>query len=187
MSKIDTIIDEIVRREGSTYTNDPSDRGGPTKYGITLDTLAGYRNARVTAADVEALSEDEARAIYYCRYVVESGFAAVLKHSEAIAEELIDSGVNCGTGRASKWLQQSLNVLNRGERDYADLVVDGEVGQATIHALRGYLRNRGTQGERVLLRALNSLQGAHYIMLSERDARQERFTYGWFANRVGMT
>ena len=34
----DDIIDGIIRREGSTYTNDPADPGGPTKYGITLAT-----------------------------------------------------------------------------------------------------------------------------------------------------
>ncbi len=66
------IISDILRREGDRYTNHPADRGGPTKYGITLLTLAAYRDAMnaggehpsATAADVERLTEVEARAIY---------------------------------------------------------------------------------------------------------------------------
>ena len=32
---VDQMIDDILRREGG-YVNHPADKGGPTKYGITL-------------------------------------------------------------------------------------------------------------------------------------------------------
>jgi lysozyme family protein len=51
------------------YVNNPNDPGGPTKYGITLKTLAAYRRqSKVTAADVKALSLAEAAAILDSQY-----------------------------------------------------------------------------------------------------------------------
>jgi hypothetical protein len=55
----------------------------------------------------------------------------------------------------------------------------------TIAALREYLSKRGpADGAKVLLRALNALQGAFYIGLAESRPKDERFVYGWFFNRV---
>src|SRR5690606_41674791 len=39
---IELIIDDIIRREGTAYTEHPSDRGGATKYGITQSTWDDY-------------------------------------------------------------------------------------------------------------------------------------------------
>lgn len=105
--------------------------------------------------------------------------------SEDIAQELFDTGVNMGIGRAGTFLQRALNVLNRGQADYPDLTVDGVVGPATIHSLRSYVARRGAQGELVLMRALDGLQRAAYIEIAERDQRQESFVFGWLLSRVG--
>ena len=58
------------------------------------------------------------------------------------------------------------------------------MGPSTLKALNAYLTKRGTQGELVLLRALNCLQGAFYIELVERRYKDEVFIYGWLLNRV---
>lgn len=63
------VVDQILEAEGRIYTNRAADRGGPTKFGITLDTLSNWRNRRVTADEVEALEESEAREIYRAWYV----------------------------------------------------------------------------------------------------------------------
>lgn len=52
---------------GAKYTcrSAADDPGGPTKYGVTLATLRRYRNdPTLTADDVKALTEEEARAIF---------------------------------------------------------------------------------------------------------------------------
>ncbi|MNM79477.1 putative Peptidoglycan domain protein [compost metagenome] len=85
---------------------------------------------------------------------------------------------------ASRFLQRALNWFNRGGLDYQDLTVDGHIGPATLSALDGFLRVRKTQGELVLLRALNALQGARYGELVENRAKDEEFIFGWFLNRV---
>jgi hypothetical protein len=47
-----------------------------------------------------------------------------------------------------------------------------------------FLKARGSQGEVVLLRMLNALQGARYIEITEERVQNEDFIYGWFLNRV---
>ena len=65
MNTIEQILDDILRREGG-YVNHPADRGGPTNFGITAQTLGSWRKLGrpATAAEVQALTEPEARAIY---------------------------------------------------------------------------------------------------------------------------
>lgn len=183
---IDDIIAVVVQREGSAFTNDPKDSGGPTKYGITLATLSKHRKHPVTAQDVAALTEAEAHAIYRNRFVVEPGYLALLNVSEIVAEEVIDTGVNLGPPRATMLLQQALNALNRNGRDYSDVAEDGECGQSTVAALLSYLTKRGREGELILHRALNCLQGAFYIDLARRRPKDEEYLYGWLRTRVSL-
>lgn len=116
----DQIIDDIIRREGRVFVNHPADRGGPTKFGITQKTLAGYRGKDVTPEDVAALTEEEARAIYRSDFLI---FGKI--ESEALRALLIDSGVNHGQGNAVKFLQRALGVD-----------ADGILGPQTLEAVR---------------------------------------------------
>jgi lysozyme family protein len=180
------IITRVLEAEGSAYTNDPKDRGGPTRYGITLDALSDYRGKKCTADDVKALTEDEARAIYHEKYVVKPGFSNLLFLSPRVGEEVIDTGVNCGPVRAALWLQEELNLLNREGADYADIPEDGDCGPGTIRALKAFLAKRGKDGEDVLVVGLNVAQGQHYRSLARRNPSQERFYLGWLKNRVAL-
>lgn len=94
---IDALIARVIEREGG-YSNNPNDNGGPTKYGITLATLHGWRQAPVSAADVQSLTTSEAAQIYRRNYFVGPGLDAV-KDPE-IQEFLFDYGVNSGPGAA---------------------------------------------------------------------------------------
>lgn len=183
----DKIITPIITEEGSEYTNDPSDSGGPTKYGITLHTLCAYRGKPdLTAADVAALEEPEAREIYFERYVVSPGFAGVYDAAPDIGFECIDAGVNQGVTLSATYLQRCLNALNLDGELYADIAVDGEIGDATMVALRAYLQHRGDEGKTVLLKALNCLHGARYVELTEANAKDEKFLYGWLNARIHL-
>ncbi|WP_372395183.1 glycosyl hydrolase 108 family protein (plasmid) [Azospirillum sp. HJ39] len=128
----EAVIDTILRREGwPCYTDRPSDRGGPTKGGITLTTLTGWRKRPVTAADVAALDEDEVRTIYRARYIEEPGFAGIT--DGALRTLVIDSAVNHGPARAGAWLQDAVNDL----AGRPVLKVDGAVGPRTLAAVNG--------------------------------------------------
>lgn len=176
---IDKLIDGVIGREGR-YSNDPRDSGGETMFGITIGVArsCGYTGA------MKDLSRDKACAIYREKYVIRPGFANVIPFSEPIAEELVDTGVNMGPAKAAEFLQMALNALNNQGKDYADLVEDQDVGPATIKAFKAYMAKRGKDGELVMLRALNALQGARYIDIARGRSANEAFVFGWFRTRV---
>jgi lysozyme family protein len=175
------IIDDIIAREGD-YNDHPADKGGPTRWGITEKVA----RARGYAGDMRALPRDFAVAVYTHDYINAPGFNKVLSVSPVIGEELIDTGVNMGVSVPGPWLQRILNGLNQQAKTFPDLVVDGEIGPATIAALRSVLDQRGYSGQVVIARALNCLQGARYLELTEKRPQNEAFFYGWMLNRVGI-
>lgn len=174
------MIRELIEREGG-YCNDGADAGGETCYGVTVAEARrnGYQGA------MRDLPLQFAVEIYTRKYWTGPRFSDVAHISQAVAEELFDTGVNCGPTTASQFLQRALNALNDCGKLYADIAVDGALGPASLTALRTYIEKRGKPGETVLLRALNALQGHHYLTLAERKPSQERFMFGWFLNRVG--
>lgn len=176
---IERVVDGVIGREQG-YVNHPSDRGGPTKNGITeaVARAHGYTGSMVD------LPLGTARAIYRRRYVTGPGFDRVAEISQRIATELADTGVNMGPTVASTWIQRWLTAMNRQGVDYPDLVADGAIGPVTIAALRSYLAHRGSEGEAVLLAALNCSQGQRYLELAEGRQQNEDFIYGWVRARV---
>lgn len=176
---IEQIIDRVVAVEGG-YVNHPDDLGGPTIWGITERVARRHG----FTGFMQDMSRDAAKAIYLREYVVAPGFHKVHELSPQIAEELVDTGINCGPAVAAIMLQRALNAFNDRARLYPDVPVDGDCGPATISALRAYLAKRGGRAEVVMLRALNGLQAERYIDLSEKRAGNEAFTFGWFSTRV---
>lgn len=165
------------RAEGG-YVNDPSDSGGPTNWGITQKVARahGYRGLlrHMTRIRAEAI----AKQVYWDVMRLDD----VVVISNPVADELFDTGFNTGTRRAVEFLQRSLNALNDNQSYYSDVAVDGDLGGRTLHAFRGYISVR--RSDEILLRALNCLQGEFYISLAERRQKDEKFLYGWLAQRV---
>jgi len=173
------VINDIIDSEGG-YIDDPLDSGGETKYGITKQVARAYG----FKGKMKNLTRDYAFMIYSKMYWEKINLDATEVLSPALAEKLADIGVNMGTGRAGRFLQRALNVLNDRQKYYGDIVVDGEIGPGTLKALRSYFKIRGIDGEEVLVKMINVMQGAFYISLAERREKDERFVYGWFKNRV---
>jgi len=177
MSKLkENIINHIIQIEGG-YVNDVNDSGGETNFGITKEAARanGYNGAMLEMSKAVAF---EIYAKEYWHAVMGDALVAL---SEAVASEVVDTGVNMGTRRAILFLQRSLNALNSIGTLYDDVEVDGLIGNVTISALKSYLAVRE---ESVLVKMLNCMQGAFYIELSERRAKDEAFVYGWFKSRV---
>ena len=175
------VIGAILRAEGGDV-NDALDAGGETNFGITV-TVA---RANGYTGPMRDMPVAVARAIYTARYITEPKFDQVLALHAGIGTELIDTGVNMGPQRAAEFLQRWLNGFNDTGARYPALFVDGRLGTQSLSALAAFLTWRGQDGAAVLLRALNGLQAARYLDITEANKSQRRFLFGWIKERVTM-
>lgn len=157
------IIDAIIEREGG-YVDHPSDKGGPTKFGITAAALAAHRGGTmVDATDVERLTMDEARSIYRTQYIARPGFDKVT--DESLRALLVDWGVHSGPANAIRGLQRVLNVAP-----------DGILGPLTLLALPHL------DARRIYAKVL-AARARFMADILQRDASQRVFAAGWI-NRL---
>lgn len=179
--KKEQIFEGIVGREGG-YANNPDDRGGETRWGIT----EAVARAHGYTGQMRDLPRTTALAILDADYWTGPRFDLVHAISPRIADELCDTGVNMGPGVQVKLLQRWLSALNVKGQLYPDLQPDGQIGARTLNALRAFLGSRGAEGETVLLKALNCSQGHRYLELAEQRVANETFLYGWVRNRIEL-
>lgn len=173
---------KLVGIEGG-FSDNPHDRGGATRWGVTeaVARADGY------LGEMAELPLERAQRIAKANYWDVLRLDDVAMLDERLAFELLDTAYNMGPGRAAEFLQRCLRALNRSHRDppdYPEVLVDGQVGPFTLAALAAFIRFRGATGRLVLLRALNSLQGARYVELCEGRERNEEFLFGWLRERV---
>lgn len=173
---IEQMIADLIAVEGG-FSDHPADKGGPTMYGVTQ----AVARANGYTGQMRDMPRAIAENIYRKRYFVDPGFDRVYLLSPLIAEEMFDTGVNMGTSVPGPWLQRFLNVFNDSK---TDLTVDGVIGPATIVALRLFLNKRGSDGEQVMVRGLNCMQGSRYLELAEKREQNRAFIFGWLKNRV---
>lgn len=169
---IDRMLDDILRREGSRYVDHPADRGGATKFGITLATLQRHRDKPVTKADVKALTEDEARAIYRRDYYQATKIDRMPKGLQPI---LLDAAVLHGPKRAVMFLQAACNDVG-----HWDIDVDGICGPVTLKVADLAWRSVGDK----LVKAIAAARLDFVREIARRDPKQQVFLAGW-SNRIG--
>lgn len=104
-------FDLLMKVEGG-YVNDPRDKGGETKYGISKKQ---YPNI-----DIKNLTLDEAKDIYFKDYWLRNKCDTL---PDCLSVFLFDFCVNSNSIRARKFLQEALNVK-----------IDGVIGNQTIAA-----------------------------------------------------
>jgi lysozyme family protein len=184
VSRVDAIIERVIAREGSSFTNNPHDSGGPTMYGITQGALSRFLGRPALVADVQSIDAKQAREFYFWQQVHKPEFDAIVAIDESVGAELIDTGTLCGPARAATFLQVCLNALNQQGRLYPDVAEDGDAGPATREALRSYIAHFKSEGVQVLVAALNCELGHFLIYLARGRPKDEDFVRGWLRARV---
>ena len=179
---IQQVIDTTIGKEGR-YSNDSHDPGGETIWGITV----GVAREEGYTGPMKDMPRATACQIYYSRFFLKPHFDLVYSVSPKVAEELFDTGVNMGPTYPQLWYQQWLNVFNNEGKDYADIVEDGQIGSKTIAAHKGLIAKRGqTAADDVMLKGLNADQACRYKDIARSRTANERYEFGWIANRVGF-
>ena len=170
MASFRPAFDKTLAVEGG-YSNHAADPGGETMYGIAKRYWPEmWRDGPPTL--------DAARNFY------EREFWKSLRldklQSQPIAEEIFDTAVNMGAGRAVKIAQEAYNYFAT-RKGLRALLVDGEFGPKTLGAINQFATNSKAY-EAALLAKMNHLQGNHYD--SRADATPD-FLIGWWAKRIG--
>lgn len=162
---IDYTIDQFERED---FTNNKGDRGGATKFGITLKTLSKYRGRPCTLQDVQKLTREEAEACYEKLFWTDANIQLLPYEFQHI---IFDAGVNCSEGNAAKMLQRAIRFLY----DSA-ILVDGNIGPKTAKAAAAMLAKFGLKNA---MGAIVDQRIAYYERIVERDPTQKKWINGW--------
>jgi lysozyme family protein len=108
-STYDVCLPLLLAHEGG-YTNHPRDPGGPTNFGITIYDYQKYIKPGATAADVRAMTLEEAKQIYRARYWDAQRCDEL---PAGVDYAIFDYGVNSGIGRSGKVLRRLLKLADR--------------------------------------------------------------------------
>jgi len=195
MSNFEEAFKITLKHEGG-YVNDPDDRGGETYRGIArkiwpdwagwnlikdikvkynIHTKAGYSEF---VKNIDASMELNAEVKDFYKEKFWDKLKLDLVKNALVAYELFDTAVNQGVRTASKYLQISLNLLNRDQKDWPDIKVDGIVGNNTINVLNTCV-SKGKRWVSGLLKCLNGEQYYRYRALALISSKQEKFMHGW--------
>ena len=187
-------FDALIGVEGG-FVDDPKDRGGATKYGVSLrflkaegafdedeDGIAEFdldMDGDIDGRDIRKLTLADAKAVY-AKFFWNRVDADLLPRP--LGEMVFDQAVNGGLVAARKLLQRALNhclgnVTNVASRPPL-LREDGSFGPATQQALDWVLRRPGL-GAPALVIAYRHKAEDRYREIAARDDAQIRFLNGW--------
>lgn len=189
-------FDQLIKVEGG-FVDDPVDRGGATKYGISLRFLIaegqidGDGDGRadfdldmdgdIDGRDVRKLTLGDAKFLYH-RCFWQRGQMILLPRP--LGEAVFDQAVNGGLIAAGKLLQRAVNTcllsvtLNIAKP--VQLKVDGRIGQQTREAVFWVLRYPG-MGMPTLLGTYRTAAALRYRSIVANNPSQKRFLNGWLA------
>lgn len=158
------IIDEVIRREGGEKeTNDPSDSGGRTKYGIS-------EKANPEAWADGDVTYTEARAIYEKVYILAEKFNLI--PNETLKHQVIDHGVLSGPDTAARMLQQVVGSK-----------VDGQIGPDTVRKINefpsGTLFGVPVPGIVLLNLAFRDARTLHHATIAKKRPKDLKYLLGW--------
>ena len=114
-------LDLVLKSEGG-YVNNPSDPGGMTNLGVTKRVWEEYSGHEVDEKTMRELTPEKVAPLYEQRYWRPT-YCEVLPRGLDLL--IFSMGINAGTGRSVKLLQQSLGC-----------VPDGVIGSRTMELVK---------------------------------------------------
>lgn len=176
--------DKLKVYEG-VYSNNPLDKGGETFRGISRPYHPEWKGWELIDAAKEGdnfyndlLGDVELTNLVknFYREKYWNNFRGDDLFNQLIADELLELSVNLGLLDGVEIIQSVINLLNRNEKLYFDIIVDGMFGDETMKTLKISLNKNG---ERLFFNAMNFYQAMQYILIMEGTPDNELFI-GWF-------
>ena len=165
MADFQKALEVVLAHEGGgAYTDHPADRGGPTRWGISLVALSVWRRKKLEAGDVKALTLEEASEIYRARYWDRIRGDEI--DDQQVATKCFDMVVNMGTRGGSHAIQLAVTWAGKSIR------VDDVVGANTVRAINSI-------APRVMLDELRHAMRLRYMGIAALDPSQNVFLKGW--------
>lgn len=171
MSSFDLAVEWTLEHEGG-WSDNPNDRGGKTRYGITEEVAKDF------GYDVRSLTPHQARSIYRAKYWRHGELS-----SQRVATKVFDIGVNAGVSTGTTLLQRAVR------RYGGEIEVDGLLGPRTIAAAN-------KMEETQLLHALVAEQVLYYAAIINNNYKvrsaglttkdQSAFCLGWMRRAVAL-
>lgn len=167
-------IKRTLKWEGigdDSYTNDPDDPGGPTRYGIIESEarIAGY------SGDMKDFSLEMALQIYKRKYWDLLCLDKIL--DQEIADQIFQAAVNQGVPRWKVYIQQICNHLLPPYNRL--LLVDGVIGDKTLDAINQIAKSNRIQ----LSQDIRKVQEKRYDEVVTANVNLQKFRKGW-SNRA---
>jgi Ca2+-binding RTX toxin-like protein len=163
-STFDKAINFLIGAEGG-YSNDQTDRGGATNYGISQWAFNYGKQSGIIDSNTTSVADitiDEAKSIYEQAFWNDSSLnvESVNEISPELAIALFDMAVNSGVPNAVRKLQELLN-LNQ----------DGILGPDTLDALKNY--------DSDLVNDFLEKRQEFYDDIISNDDSQQKYEEGW--------
>ncbi len=170
-----TILAAVVALEGG-YVDHPNDPGGATNWGIT------ERVARQNGftGEMRNLTKGQAKDIYERQYVARPGFLPLVEIDPAVAEEVVDTGVNMGPARPTRFFRQAVNEVCR-----TSLPITTTLDAVAVKAWADCRANLGPKSCVRMLDSLDRQQRAEYDRLARVNPKLAAFHRGWVNHRIG--
>lgn len=143
-------VETPAYRKACGYTNDPTDRGGETKYGVAKNANP---HVNITHLDFET-----AKAIYFSNYWLN---AKCDKMNGRLAALQFDGAVNHGPSQASKFIQRAIKVTD-----------DGAIGPVTLAAL-------ATKDPITICNDVCDMRAKFYRDIVANKPEQAKYFNGW--------
>lgn len=179
---VGAIISATVDLEGG-FVDHPNDPGGATRHGVTEGVARkhGYKgDMRNFPRECTIHGDVCAQSIYFTDYIEKPGFLPIIATDPAVGQEVVDTSVNMGPRRPSRFFQRAVNAVC-GTR----LQVDGKIGALSQNAWSDCRANLGPRSCVAVLESLDLQQEAEYDRLVRRNWRLRVFRKGWQNHRIG--
>jgi lysozyme family protein len=177
------IAHKITSLNEGGYANNLYDMGGETYRGISRVYWPNWKGwfiideykRRIKLKNNDYIHDEDVNILvdeFYKKHFWDVNRLSEI-NNQKIANELFDTGVNMGRKIAAYFLQEALNLLNKNQKAYKDIKVDGVIGDITLKLVNNYKKYHH------VVKTLNGLQFERYVGICKRDKSQENNFINW--------